>query len=246
MTSVLAGLAAVVLAALLAVAAHAGTTLLAAAVALAVVLVALGWAVLLHLPHARGTSVVVAVSGWAATGAALVTSTRTQPLGVFAVLLAGCVLVAFLHELARRDARHSLVESVTGTVSGQVVAVLGAGWVFVPSTRLGVDGVVIAASAAAVTALVTGIPTVPDAVRGWVALGAGTGAAGVAAVVTSPSSLVGSLALGLSVSASVAGLALLLSGQETARTPLGVLAASAAPVCAVGTVAFAVARLATG
>jgi hypothetical protein len=50
----------------------------------------------------------------------------------------------------------------------------------------------------------------------------------------------------VAVAAVGAGTSILLQSQAGARTPLGLLTAAAAPVSAVGTVAYAVARLAGG
>ena len=114
-------------AALVAVAAYAGDPFLLAAVGLLVVGTAAGWATLLDLPHPRGTGVVVALAGLAAAGAAVADRTRDAPLAAFGIVLALAVLVAFVHELLRRDGRADLVESLTGTFSGEVVVVLGSG-----------------------------------------------------------------------------------------------------------------------
>jgi hypothetical protein len=244
-TSLLVAAASVVFAALIGLGAYAGSGVLAAAVAFAVLGLAIGWGVLLELPHLRGTSAVIVLTGWASAVTAVLTATRSQPLAAFATLVAGAVLVSFAHELLRRDGRVSLVESVTGTLSGAVIGVLSAGWILIPGTRLGQVGVVVAAVAVAVSAVATALPLDP-AVRGWVGFGAGTGAAGVTAVALAPSRLATSLILGVAVAAVVAGLGRLLASQEGTRTPLGMLSAAAAPVCAVGTVAYAVARLATG
>jgi hypothetical protein len=244
-TSLLVAAATVVFAALIGLAAYAGSAVLAAAVAFAALGLAIGWGVLLELPHRRGTSAVVALTGWASAGTAVLTAGRSQPLAAFAALVAGSVLLSFAHELSRRDGRVGLVESVTGTLSGAVIGVLSAGWILIPATRLGTVGVVVAAVAVGVSAIGTALPLDP-AVRGWVGFGAGTGAAGVAAVALAPSRLATSLVLGVAVAAVVAGLGRLLASQDNARTALGMLSAAAAPVCAVGTVAYAVARLATG
>ena len=246
MTSVLVALASTLLAALVVAAAYLGTTtMVAGAIAVAQLLLALGWASLLELPDPRGTTATIGVSGAAATVVGVVFAQRSQPLAAFAVLIAGSVLLAFVHELARRDGRPGLVESVTGTLSGQVIAVLGAGWVLLPSTGLGRGGVYVAAAAVIAGSLGLVVP-VDQNLRGWVGFAAGTAAAGVTTLVSVPASLAEGVVLGVAVSGVVAGMGLLLRAQRAARTVLGVLAAGAAPVCAIGTVAFAVARLGGG
>jgi hypothetical protein len=245
-TSALVALASTLLAALVAAAAYLGAaTLVAAAIAVCLLLLALGWASLLELPDPRGTTLTIGASGAAAAGVGLVLADRKQPLTAFAVLIAGSVLLAFVHELARRDGRPGLVESVTGTLSGQVIAVLGAGWVLLPSTALGKGGVYVAAAAVIAASIGLVLP-VDQNLRGWVAFAAGTAAAGATTVATAPTNLAEGLVLGVAVAGVVAGMGLLLRAQRTTRTVLGLLAAGAAPVCAIGTVAFAVARLGGG
>jgi hypothetical protein len=244
--SLLVAAASMALAVLLAVSAHAGPTMLAGAVALAVVAVSLGWGILLEVDHARVSgALVIAVSGLAGTALATVTTTRIQPLAAFAGLMAGCVLLAFAHQLLRRDGRASLVESITATLAGQVIAVLGAGWLLLPNTRLGLEGLIVAAAAVATSSLVVGLPIEPT-VRGWVAFAAGSVIAVVAAAVVASGDLVATALVGVAVAAVGAGTSMLLQSQQGAGSPLGLLAAAAAPVSAVGTVAYAVARLAGG
>lgn len=244
--SLLVSVVSVTLAVLIAVAAHADATMLAGAVAATVVLMALGWSTLLGLEHARRTtSLVVGVSGLAAAGLATRTVDLMQPLAAFAGLMAGCVLLAFAHQLLRRDGRRSLVESITATLSGQVIAVLGAGWILLPSTRLGLNGLLVAAAAAAATTLVVGLP-IEDTLRGWAAFAAGAVVGAITTFVVADGDLPATMLVGGSVAAVAAGTAILLQTQPAARHPLGLLAAAAGPVSAVGTVAYAVSRLAGG
>ena len=246
MTSVLVALASTLLAGLVAAAAYLGSpTLVAGAVAVPLLLLALGWGSLLELPDLRGTTATLLVSGAAAASLGVVFSDRSQPLVAFAVLIAGSVLLAFVHELARRGGRPGLVESVTGTLSGQVIAVLGAGWVLLPSTALGRGGVYVAAAAVIAASIGLVIP-VDQNLRGWVAFAAGTAAAGATTLTVVPSGLAEGVVLGVAVSGVVAGMGLLLRARRAPQSVLAVLAAGAAPVCAVGTVAFAVARLGSG
>jgi hypothetical protein len=240
-TAVLGALGSVVLAVLLAVAAFAGAPVLAAAVGVVVLALAAGWGTLLDLPDPRGTGVVVGASGLVAAAAAVDALDRPRPLAVFAALLALSVLAAFAHELLRRGGRVDLVESVTGTLCGQVLAVLGAGWVLVPSTGLGERGVLVAAAAVAGARLASALPW-PVRITGWVGFVTGTAAAALAARVLVPEYLAGGAVTGLAVAAVVAGLDRLLAAQPAAGSTAGLVAAAAAPVAAVGTVAYAVAR----
>ena len=244
MTAVLAALASVALAALVGVAGVVNPPLLAAAVGLVVLVVALGAGPLLGLPHPNGSAVLVLLTGWAGV-AGTTFLPDSEPLGLLAAALAGSVLLAFAHELLRRDGRADLVESVTGTVAAQVCVLLAAGWVLLPSTSLGRAAVFVAAVTVGATRLVTAVP-LRGHVGAWLPFVAGIAGAAVAAQFTEPVRLLPSLATGVVVSAAAAGLDRLLRGAPGARTALGLLAAAAAPVSAVGTVAYAVGRLVTG
>lgn len=137
---------------LLTISAFAGPVLVAVAVALAAGIMAWGWSGLLGLPSPRGTAFVLAVGSVAAIGTAL--ATRTDPLLVWMpAALAGSVIVAFLHQLARRDGRPRLVESIASTITAIAIVVSGACLVVMPRTLHGAWVVALAASAMAVSAL---------------------------------------------------------------------------------------------
>jgi hypothetical protein len=162
-----------------------------------------------------------------------------------AVLLAGGVLLAFVHQLLRRDGRADLVESVTVTLSGQVVAVLAAGWVLLVETGVGSDGLLVAAVAVATTGVVCALP-IDANLRGWVAFASGASVATVISVVLANNDLAATLLLGAGVAAVGAGTGVLFQAQPRAAHLPGVLAAAAGTVSAVGTVAYGVARLTGG
>jgi hypothetical protein len=241
-TAVLGPVASVALAALIAVAAYvASVPLLAAAVGLGVLALALGWSSLMELPSRRGTTLAVLGIGWVAAAMAVRAMDMTRPLAPFAALLAVAVLVAFAHELIRRHGRPHLVESLTGTLSGEAVALLGGGWVLLPSTRLRLAAVVAVAAAAAGARLTAAFP-VPARWSGWAAAGVGTVVGTVAGVVTDPSRVVPVVVVSVVVAGVVSGLDRLFLGMTGVRSVPALLSSSAAPVLAVGTVAYAVAR----
>jgi hypothetical protein len=242
-TAVLGAFASVALAALIALAAWTATPLLlAAAVGLAVVVLAIGWGRLLDLPAPRGSAVAVLVIGLGGAGVALRAGAMTRPLAPFAALLAFAVLLAFGHELMRRHGRPHLVESLAGTLSAEAVALLGAGWVLLPGTKPGFT--VVAAVAAAVAAVrLSALLPMPTRMAGWVAFVAGGVIGTAAGVLAEPARYLPVALLSLGVSAVAAGLDQLLLQVPTLRGTAVTLSAAAAPVLAVGTVAYVLDRL---
>src|SRR5450759_554276 len=67
--------------------------------------------------------------------------------------LAGSMIVAFLHQLARRDGRPRLVESIASTITAIAIVVSGASLVALPRTEHGAWVVAIASTAVAVSAV---------------------------------------------------------------------------------------------
>jgi len=233
------------MAALLAVAGYAGPTLLAAALVLVILGLAVGWAALLDLPHPAGTALTVAVTGGAALLVTRENLTAERPLGAVAGLMGFAVLAAFVHELLRRDGRERLVESVTGTLTGQVIAVIGSGWLLLPVTRLGDRGVLLTAVAVGVAGVVSALPW-PLRFAAWAALAAG----GAAAVAVSRSLVPVEPARGAAIGALVAGVTValtrMLGAEPTMKRTWALFAAALAPVAAAGAVGYAAARLIVG
>lgn len=197
-------IAVVALAALLTISAFAGPVLVAVAVALAAGVIAWGWSGLLGLPSPRGTAFVLAVGSAVAIGTVL--ATRQDPyLAWMPAALAGSLIVAFLHQLARRDGRPRLVESLASTITAIAIVVSGASLVALPRTPDGAWLVALSASAVAVSAL-TDMVCGSRRLRAWLlplAMLAGGAVAillGVtlASVGWGPAALLGVLAAGVS------------------------------------------------
>jgi hypothetical protein len=156
------------------------------------------------------------------------------------------VLSTFAHELARRDGRHDLVESVTGTLAGQFVAVLAAGWILVGDTDAGAAAVVVAAAGVAASRFTLTLPLAASMLT-WVGIGAGLVASVIASFV------VGGVPAGTaaSVGIAVAGVGIAVDrlvdadGVMTRLQP-ATLARAAAPIAAAGTAAYAVFRIGIG
>ena len=158
-------IAVIALAGLLTITAFAGPVLVAVAVALSAGVIAWGWSGLLGLPSPRGTAFVLAVGSAGAIGTAL--ATRVDPfLAWMPAALAGSMIVAFLHQLARRDGRPRLVESMASTITAIAIVVSGACLVVLPRTHHGAWVIALAASAMAVSAL-TDLAGGTQRLRAW-------------------------------------------------------------------------------
>ena len=249
MTRLVPALTGAAVAALVAVAAAAGTAPLVAALLLVTVLLASGWATLLALPSPRGSTIVVALTGAVAVAAVALTA---QPpyLRWLPSALALCVLGEFAHQLLRRDMRPRLVESVTGVVAGAVVAALAAGWLGALRLHGGPDaglagglGVVLIGAAAAVAAAVaTGMPW-PLRVTGPSAVVAGLAFAALAGRLLPDYAALEAAGLGAVVAVVTAALDRMLIVLPRSRHVPAALAAGTAPVAASGLVLYVVGRL---
>jgi hypothetical protein len=234
----------------LAVAGLAGGWVVTAAAGLSVLALAVGWADLLRLPHRSGTTILVGLLGIgslvAGTVAVMPETGVTRPLAVFAVVIAAALLSSFGHELLRRDGRKDVVESVTGTFSGQVVAVLATGWVLVSYTSEGSSAIIVAAAAIATARLGSALPLgLPAQMIAWMGVAFGVFAAVLASMFVTGVPALTAIALGAAVSAVGVAIDRLFPVHET-RLELSVLARAAAPVAAAGTVAYAVLRVGVG
>jgi hypothetical protein len=240
-------LAVVAYSGLLVLAVVAGVPFAAAAVALGAGVLAWGWAGLLGLPSPRGTSFVLGV-GTVAT-VLTVALTRDDPfLRWVPAALAGSMVVAFLHQLLRRDGRPRLVESVASVITALALIVSGGCLVPLPRTAAGGSVMAVAAVAVAICALVDLLARVP-----WlrpvllpIALVAGTAAGIGVAAATGGVSLAAAAVLGLGVAAVSAALRAVLGALPTMSGPRSQLACAAASVLGCGVVVYVVGRLLVG
>jgi hypothetical protein len=244
------GLAALT-AVVLAVAGFAGGWIVTAAAGLCVLGLAIGWGDLLRLPHRPGTAVLVGALGVTAlvvgTLASAADTTLPRPLSLFASVIAIAVLASFAHELLRRDGRSEVVESVTGSLTGQVIAVLASGWVLLVYTRPGSSAVVVAAAAVVFGRLVTGLPLpLPVEVKPWVAIAFGVAGALAASFFVPGVPPLNAIVVGFTVAGVGSAMDQLFGPVPNHRADLSVLARAAAPVAAAGTVAYAVIRIGIG
>lgn len=229
---------------LVAVAAFVGEMPLAAVAVLLTVVFAAGWPVLLGLPSPVGSAVVVALGGIG--GVVAVTLTDGQPfLRDLPIVLALAVLLAFVNELARQDGRLRLVESVTGTVTGVLVATAAAGWVASGRTPGGTSLVVTGAVALAVGAAVSAVP-----LGGWTGALMTGGAAVVAgasvALVMPDLDVLPGAALGLATGVLLAALHVLFDTVPTLSRRLAALSVVVLPVLVSGILVYVVGRVLVG
>jgi hypothetical protein len=235
----------------IAVAGLAGGWIVTAAAGLCVLAMAVGWGELLRLPHRSGTALMVGVLGIGAliagTLAAAPKTGLARPLSVFAAVIAIAVLTSFAHELLRQDGRRDVVESVTGTFTGQVIAVLAAGWVLLEQTRPGSSAIIVAVAAVVGSRLVTALPLpLPPGVTSWIGVGVGVVAAVAASFFVTGVPLLNAAVVGVAVAGIGLAIDRLFEPEPDRGVDLGVLARAAAPVAAAGTVAYAVVRIGIG
>lgn len=122
-----------------------------AALALPMVLLAFGWVPLLRLPSPRSTTTVQLLSAAIILVPSVLAPSATLAWLPGAVALA--MLVTFVHQLVRRDARPRLVESVSASASG--VALLSSAVCLIPAadSAHGRAAIVAVAAAAAASTL---------------------------------------------------------------------------------------------
>lgn len=233
-----------VAAALVAVAGVVGLAPLISVLAVLVVLLAVGWPRLLGLPARPGASLVIGIAGLgglAATGA-----TAGEPvLRNLPLVLSMSLLLAFLAELLRRDGRPRLVESLFGVVGGMVIAVVAAGWLAAEQTAHGTALVVTAAISLAGASAVSAVP-LPTWLGSAATIGAGTGAAAAAGLVTPGLDLLQALAAGFLCSVLLAALSVLFDRLPERHGRLAALSAVVVPVLVSGVLVYAVDRVLGG
>lgn len=233
-----------VLAAAVAVAGYLGGLPLAITAAVLAIVFALAWPSLAGLPFVPGSAAVVALGGVGAV--TVVHLTTTQPfLRALPVVFAAAILLAFVNELLRRDGRTRLVESVSGTVAGTLIAVAAAGWVAIGRTPGGEPIVVVGALALAVASVVAAVHLAP-----WIGASVTAGAAAAAGalgglLLPDIDPLAGAI-LGLAVGILVATLHALFDQLTTLERRWPSLAAVTLPVTVTGILVYVVGRVLVG
>jgi len=231
-------------AALVAVAAYLGELPLAILAGVLALVFAVGWPLLVDLPARLVASLVIGLAG---AGAVLAVGfTPGEPfLRELPLVLALAIVIAFAAELVRRDGRERLVESVSGVVSGVLVAASVAGWVAAGRTPGGVPLVVTGAVALAVGSALSALP-----LAGWAGvattLAAAVGAgAGAGLVVPGIDPQTGGL-IGLAVGVLVATLKELFGQLPSLARRWASVAALVLPVTVTGILVYVVGRVLVG
>ncbi|ROS78864.1 hypothetical protein [Cellulomonas sp. PhB143] len=205
-------------------------------------LLAAGWPSLLDLPAPLVTRVVIALAGVAAVGTVHLTD-GDQALANLPLVLAFAVVVAFAAEMARRDGRVRLVDSVTGSVAGAVVAVASAGWLATGPGEAGVGVVVACAAGLAVAAAFSAVDFHAWWGEGLTVL-VGVVASGVTGALLAEVGLVRGLGTGLVAGLLVAASHALFGRLEVASTSrTAALAAIVLPVSLGGSLVYVVGRV---
>ncbi|GAB3442332.1 hypothetical protein GCM10027517_19260 [Phycicoccus ginsengisoli] len=233
--------ATVAFAVLVALTGYASPRFVAVAVALAGFVLAWGWPVLLGLPSPRGTTTVLSVGTALATGAVFLT--RDEPyLEWLPAAMAVAVIVAFGHQLLRRDGRPRLTESVASVVAGLAVVSSGAALAAIPQFLNGQHGLAAAMAGLAVGALADPLISVPR-LRQWalfIAMFSGGVAALVVALVAGEPTVGSAALLGLLAAAISHATRRVLAPLPASPQPRAQLASAMAASMLVGVVAFTV------
>jgi len=203
--------------------------------------IAVGWPILLNLPNVLGSAVVIAIGG---AGAVLaVAATRGAPwLRELPIVVALAVLLAFVNELARQDGRARLVDSVSGTVTGVLVASAAAGWLAAERSIGGTELVVTGAVALAVAAATSAAP-----LGGWlggvVTIGAGIATGTAIGLLTTDFPRIVGPVLGLATGLLVAALHALFDRLPALRRRSAAFTVVVLPVALSGVIVYVVGRV---
>ena len=228
-------------AALLALAAYAGSVALGAAVLLVSGLLIWGWPVLLDLPAPRGTIATLAVVAVLCDGAVVLT--RTDPLlDWLALAAAGGVLLTFGHQLLRTDGRPRLVESLSGEIMGVVLLTCAAALIALPRTPAGADAVLALAAGAAAAAIIELLPF-PDRLLAFPSIVAAAAAGGVAAGFAQHTPTDFGVALGLAFAIASIVLRRMFMARPVAAFLPAAVSMAVAPIAACGIITYVLARL---
>ena len=237
-------LATAALALLVSVSAASGQPQTGLALAFLGIVLGWGWPILLGAPSPVITSVIITIGAVVVEAAAGLT--RTEPfLRWVPVAAAVSVLVAFLHQILRRDGRTRLTYGAATTISGLALATTGAPLAVLPAYRSGDDYVLAAGAALTLAALVELLGHWSGWTR-WMLLpvmvAGAAGAVGVA-LLAGRVPLLAAAILGVLVAAVSHALRRVLTPLPGAAALQARMAIGAASVLVVGVVVYVITRL---
>jgi hypothetical protein len=237
-------LTALACAALLGIAAYAGSLALGGAMLVVSAVMIWGWPILLELPAPRGTFAALGFSAVFVMSA--VALTREDPLlDWLALAAAGGVVVCFLHQLLRRDGRPRLVESLSGEIMAVALLTCGAALVGLPRTPGGADTVLTLAAAVAAIALVELVP-LPERLFTLPATVAATAAGALAAGLASHTPVAFGAVVGLAFAITTICVRRLFMSRPVLAFLPAALSLAVAPIMAGGIATYVLARLFVG
>lgn len=219
----------------------AGRWWIPAAYVAVVAAVGYGWTRLLQVPVGWGVGWVVTLTG--AVGAVVVSLGGQDALRWVPSVFALGIIGAFVHQMGRRDGRPRLVESVSATVTGQAVVLLGTGWLVADAGTGSVGAAVAGGLGCAAAALTMTLPwpralTLPLSV-----LSGGLLAGAASSALPSLPGVVEALVVGAVAGGTTAGMHVLLYRQPTTSHRRAAVSAGAACVLAAGLAVHVGARL---
>ena len=209
----------------------------------AVSAVGFGWTRLLQVPTGWGLGMIVALTG--VVGGLLVTIDGEDGVRWIPPTLAIGVIVAFVHQMGRRDGRPRLVESVSATVIGQTVVLMGTGWLL-PDLGDGSAAPGLLGGAACAVAVLVMTSTWRRKTALPVAIVAATLVAGALASTLETVQLGGGLVAGAVAGTVTAGLHMFFLRQPTVSYRRAAVAAGVASTLAAGLAVHVGARLTLG
>lgn len=204
-----------------------------------------GWTRLLQVPVGWGVGWVV--TGTGAAGAAVLALGGQDALRWIPTTFALGIIAAFVHQMGRKDGRPRLVESVSATVTGQAVVLVGAAWLVADAGSGSAAPGLVGALGCLAAALTMTVPW-PRAVT--LPLSVLTGALLAGAVAGTVDGLtvgaVEALAVGAVAGGTTAGMHVLLYRQPTTSHRRAAISAGAACVLVAGLAVHMGARFTLG
>lgn len=227
-----------------AVAGFYGTRFLALGVSALIAVAAFGWPRLLRVYRRKVSTIIIAASG--ALSVVTVVLGRGEPYLRYAVAaMAAATLLSLSAELFFPSPPGRAVTSVTGMMSGALVAVSAGAWVAANRTPGAADLVVAGAAAIAVAGLAA-VMTKHETVNAVIALVIGTGTGAGLGQLFNSISWAGGALVGAVGAASVVIVTELATREPAPRHALAAIASGITPVLAAGVLVYLSGRLLVG